>query len=84
MLSAKTMIRITLQNAKTHLTKLLKNVKKGEEVIITDRDEPIAKLVPIIDIASKSKRKIGSARGRIKIADDFGSVPEDFKSYSQI
>ncbi len=33
--------------AKTHLPALLKEVATGREIIITKRDRPIAKLVPI-------------------------------------
>ncbi len=33
--------------AKTHLPKLLDRVTQGEEIVITRRGKPIAKLVPI-------------------------------------
>jgi len=33
--------------AKTHLASLLKQVEKGREVIITKRERPVARLVPI-------------------------------------
>ncbi len=33
--------------AKTHLASLLKQVEKGREIIITKRERPIARLVPM-------------------------------------
>ncbi len=34
-------------SAKTHLSRLLDQVEQGEEVIITRRGKPVAKLVPV-------------------------------------
>ena len=39
--------RIGIREAKIHLSKLLKLVQKGKEVILTDRGRPVGKLVPI-------------------------------------
>jgi len=41
------MIRAGIKEMRKNLTKYLESVQKGEEVIITKRDEPIAKIVPI-------------------------------------
>lgn len=40
------MAKVGVFEAKTHLTALLDRVDAGEEIIITRRGEPIAKLVP--------------------------------------
>ena len=42
-------ISIGIREAKTHLSKLLKMVQKGKEVILTDRGHPVGKIVPISD-----------------------------------
>lgn len=34
-------------NAKTHLSKLLNQVEQGEEFIITRRNHPVARLIPL-------------------------------------
>jgi prevent-host-death family protein len=39
---------IGIREAKSDLSKILKKVKNGREVIITDRGNPVAKIVPII------------------------------------
>lgn len=36
----------TVANAKSHLSSLLADVEAGEEIIITRRERPIARLVP--------------------------------------
>ncbi len=40
-------ISIGIRDAKINLSKLLKEVQKGAEVIITDRDKPVARIVPV-------------------------------------
>lgn len=46
------MAKIGVFEAKTHLTALLDRVDAGEEIVITRRGEPIAKLVPARAAAS--------------------------------
>ena len=41
------MITVGAFDAKTHLSSLLKKVAKGEEVLITRRGVPVARLVPV-------------------------------------
>jgi len=41
------MINVGVREAKINLSKLLKRALKGQEVIITDRGKPVAKIVPI-------------------------------------
>lgn len=40
-------ISIGIREAKINLSKLLKNVQKGGEIIITDRGQPVGKIVPV-------------------------------------
>ncbi len=39
--------QVGIREAKIHLSKYLKMVKQGNEVILTDRGQPIGKIVPI-------------------------------------
>ena len=63
--------------AKTHLASLLKQVAKGREVVITKRDRPIARLVPIESSTSKKDvfDRIRALRGTIKLKA--GETPSD-------
>ncbi len=40
-------LRVGIREAKISLSKLLKNVQKGREIIITDRGNPVGKIVPM-------------------------------------
>ncbi|MFM8887234.1 MAG: type II toxin-antitoxin system Phd/YefM family antitoxin [Chthoniobacterales bacterium] len=40
------MIQTNISNAKSNLSSYLERVKGGEEVVIADRNQPVAKLVP--------------------------------------
>ena len=70
-------VEANIHEAKTHLSRLLKRVQAGEEVIISRAGTPIAKLVPI---APRPDRKPGRLKGRIRIAADFDApLPDDIQ-----
>ena len=71
------MLQVNIHVAKTHLSKLIKRVLNGEEVIIAKGNKPVAKLVAIE--GSKPERKLGTAKGKIKIAPDFDEPLTDFE-----
>lgn len=62
---------IGLFEAKTHLSELVARAERGEEVVITRHNKPVAKLVPIAAVESDAPAKrqavnalLRSARGR--------------------
>ena len=71
------MTRVTIHEAKTHLSRLLEEVEKGGEVVISRRDKPIARLVPI-ESERKPERKPGRFKGQFEIGPEFFEpLPED-------
>jgi prevent-host-death family protein len=62
---------VNIHYAKTHLSRLIEAVLKGEEVIIAKSGEPKVKLVPFTK--KKTKRKGGQLKGKIWLADDWNS-----------
>jgi len=64
-----------IHEAKTHLSRLLDRVAKGEEIIIAKAGKPVAKLVPYL--AEARPRKPGYWRGKVAIHDDFDTLPND-------
>jgi len=40
-------LRIGISEAKINFSKLLKNVQKGKQIILTDRGKPVGKIVPM-------------------------------------
>ncbi len=73
------MQQIDIDKAKVHLGDYIEFALDGEYVIVTKDDKPILKLVSAIP--EKARRKAGSAKGLIKISDDFDEPLEDFKEY---
>ena len=75
------MHQIDLNEAKLHLVDLIDVALGGEEVVITQDDQPVLKLVRVA--APKTRRKAGSAKGLITMASDFDASLEDFRAYMQ-
>jgi prevent-host-death family protein len=75
------MHQVNIHEAKTNLSKLIKKVVNGEEVIIAKGNKPLVKMVLIE--SNKPKRKLGSAKGKLVISKDFDAPIEDFKEYLQ-
>lgn len=50
------MIKVNVLEAKNRLSELLRAVQAGEEVIIANRGEPVAKLAPIAPAAPEAPR----------------------------
>jgi prevent-host-death family protein len=63
---------VNIHQAKTHLSRLLKDVEAGEEVMIQRNGKPIAQLVPIRE--AKLPRQPGMWAGQVEIKPEF-NVP---------
>ena len=67
---------VNVHDAKTHLSKLLERVEKGEEIVLARAGKPVARLVPIV--TARKPLKPGLMKGRIRIAKDFDApLPDD-------
>lgn len=71
---------MNIHEAKTHLSRLLARVVKGEEIVIAKAGTPLARLVPV-----QKRRTMADAfdlyRGQVWIAPDFdASLPEDVQA----
>ena len=62
--------RVNVHEAKTHLSRLLAEVEKGQEIIVARDGKPVAKIVPFKP-QKKNRIKFGDLKGKIWIADDF-------------
>lgn len=77
------MHQITIQEARSHIGGVLDDVLRGEEIIITDHDTPVARVVPI-ENHPRLYPLFGAGKDSIAfIADNFNETPEDFKNYLQ-
>jgi prevent-host-death family protein len=62
-------MEVNIHEAKTHLSRLLKRVALGEEIVIKKANKPIARLVPMEPMPAR--RKLGWAAGTFSVPDDF-------------
>ncbi len=70
-------ISVGMHEAKTTLSRLVDAAQAGEEVVITRRGEPVARLQPVRPLPRESQW--GALEGQIWIADDFDELPEDLQ-----
>ncbi|MBN2576419.1 MAG: type II toxin-antitoxin system Phd/YefM family antitoxin [Deltaproteobacteria bacterium] len=64
---------VNIQQAKTHLSRHIRRVKRGETLIICDRNKPVAELRPLAT-SSRPDRPLGVLRGALlHMSDDFNA-----------
>lgn len=76
------MVQITLEEAATRLPELIREANAGEEVVLTENNLPVAKLVTLPLEEPKPRARRGSMKGSILyMAPDFDDTPEGFEDY---
>ena len=61
------MKQVSVHAAKTHLSRLLREIEAGEDVVITRSGRPVAKLVTV----NEERAVFGIDEGRFVVPDDF-------------
>ncbi len=74
------MTTISIQEAQAHLRELIAGMQPGEELLITQQDQPVARLVAE-SAKQRRPRKPGSAIGRLEIVEDDEAHLDDFSEY---
>jgi prevent-host-death family protein len=67
--------------AKTNLSRLLRQTRAGKSFIITQRGKPVAELKPAPVKRGKASR--GDMKGKIWVADDFCEPIEEMREYME-
>ena len=73
------MSKVTIHEAKANLSSLIEEALSGEDVIIMRGKQPLARIVPLQP--GEGTRRIGTAWGRVEIAEDSDETPEGFENY---
>jgi antitoxin (DNA-binding transcriptional repressor) of toxin-antitoxin stability system len=76
------MTTVTIQEAQAALPDLIDKLAPGEEMVITENSEPIAKLTRT-EAQKQWPCKAGSAKGKIWMAPDFDAPLEEFREYME-
>ena len=73
------MTTVSLEEAQSTLTDLNHRLMPGDEVVITENDQPVARLILA---TAMSQRKLGSMKGTVTyMAEDFDGPLDEFKEY---
>ena len=76
------MTTITIQEAQATLPDLIHRLAAGDEVLITEDDQPVAKLVSTPPAVPRKVRQLGTMAGTVLyMAPDFDAPLEDFAEY---
>lgn len=71
------MIKLNIHEAKTHLSRYLARLEKGETILLCRRNTPIAE-IRAIPAARKKPRPLGLAKGTVRIPPSFfDPLPDD-------
>ena len=76
-------VSITLKEAQAQLKQLIDNLAPGEEIVITENQQPVARLVGERP-AHPPRPAPGLGKGSIRyMAPDFDEPLEEFKEYTE-
>jgi antitoxin (DNA-binding transcriptional repressor) of toxin-antitoxin stability system len=71
------MIRLNIHEAKTHLSRYLAKLRKGERIVLCRRNQPIAEIIALPTPVTR-KRPLGLAKGRLTVPSAFWEpLPDD-------
>jgi len=77
------MLTVTIEEAQAKLSDSIHGLQPDEELVITENDQPVARL--IATIPSRPKRKLGALKGTVlSMAPDFDASLEHFKEYLEL
>ncbi|WP_127507308.1 type II toxin-antitoxin system Phd/YefM family antitoxin [Actinoplanes solisilvae] len=60
-----------MHEAKTHLSRIIERVERGEEVVIDRAGVPVARVIPFVRHVNRSA--IGSLAGQLDLSSDWDS-----------
>jgi antitoxin (DNA-binding transcriptional repressor) of toxin-antitoxin stability system len=74
---------VTIEEAQKTLTELIHRLTPGEELVITENDQPVARLVATPP-PQRKPRQAGTLKGTVLyMAPDFDAPLDDFKEYME-
>ncbi len=68
---------VNMQEAKTHLSRLVRDAENGEPFIIARAGKPVVKVWSVQTPDSDPKRRIGFMDGQISVPDDFDHMESE-------
>ena len=73
---------VTIEDVRNKLSELIHRLTPGDEVVITENDQPVARLVPAAPPSEPRKvPRLGTLRGTVLSMEHFDDPLEDFQEY---
>lgn len=68
---------VNIADLKNHLSAYLNDVKAGEEILVRDRNQPVAKIVPLARLGDEDEELMALAsQGKLRLGE--GGLEESF------
>ncbi|MEM1178236.1 MAG: type II toxin-antitoxin system prevent-host-death family antitoxin [Acidobacteriota bacterium] len=67
--------QISLREANQHLSRYIKRVEQGEDLVITRRGKPVARIVPVVpkpELSPEQLKALARTRDRMRRGHDLG------------
>ena len=74
------MQQFKIKDAQSRLDDLIESAIEGKEVFIVKEDTKVVQLVPVEPPTRQAQ--VGSAKGLVKLSDDFDAPLSDFREYT--
>jgi antitoxin (DNA-binding transcriptional repressor) of toxin-antitoxin stability system len=77
---------VSIQEAQARLADLIHRLTPGDELVIIENEQPVARLLASTssETSSDTPRRLGSLRGTVRyMAPDFDAPLEDFQEYME-
>lgn len=74
------MTSVTIQEAQSNLPDLVHKLSPGEELVITEHNKPVAKLISHDPLLERQRRR-GSAKGKLVLHAEDEDHLKDFREY---
>jgi prevent-host-death family protein len=69
---------VNIHQAKTHLSRLVEEAARGEEIIIAKAGKPMVRLVPVT--SSEGSRPLGSLAGRVRESEGWWAPDREIEA----
>jgi prevent-host-death family protein len=65
---------INIHEAKTHLSRIVERVARGESFVIAKAGKPMVKVVPLDAPETSQPKRLGFLAGELEVPDDFDTM----------
>jgi prevent-host-death family protein len=66
---------VNIHHAKTHLSRLVDEAARGQEIVIARAGKPVARLVPLA--IAPPKKRFGLLKGKLRVPEQFNAPLPD-------